>query len=128
MAFEANTRIRAEDKPRRIAASEEVMKVDEHVCVLMRVSHFDGASLDALREQGLASMKLKGVRQVEGHALVGGPPRVATLASGSAPPVRLQTRDFDLDREEEAWRWMSVEPQPGTAQGDFPLLEVDAQS
>jgi SpoIIAA-like len=117
IAFEVDGRIRGEDMRRLIAASDEVMKAHEHVRVLVRVLRFDGVGLDALREEGLAAMKMRGFRQVDRYALVGGPPWMTTVAGWSAPLVRVQTRHFDLGEEEEAWRWIGAEPAPEGAAG-----------
>jgi hypothetical protein len=114
IAFEVDGRIRAEDMRRLIATSEEAMKAHEHVNVLVRVSRFDGVGLDAPREEGLASMKMKGWKQVDRYALVGGPAWMATVTGWFTPLVRTQTRHFDLDQEDEAWRWIGAERAPET--------------
>jgi SpoIIAA-like len=110
IAFEVNGRIRSEDMRRVIAVSEEALKAHERLRVLVRVVNFDGVGLEALREEGLVAMKMKGLRQVERYALVGGPTWMKTVAGWSSPLVRTETRHFDLAQEEAAWRWLEAEP------------------
>ena len=110
VAFEVNGRIRRDDMHRLIAAFEHALGAHPRLQVLVRVVDFDGVSLEALREEGLASVKMRGWRQVERYALVGGPARMATVAGWSAPLVGIQTRHFDARREDEAWRWLEAEP------------------
>ncbi len=110
IAFEVDGRIRSDDMRRLIATSEDALKTHERLRVLVRVVHFDGVSLEALREDGLVAMKMKGLRQVERYALVGGPPWMKTVAAWSSPLVRTETRHFDLGQEGEAWRWLQAEP------------------
>jgi hypothetical protein len=50
-------------------------------------------------------MKMKGWKHVDRSALVGGPSWMARIASWPAPFVGIQTRHFEPDQEEEAWRW-----------------------
>jgi SpoIIAA-like len=110
IAFEVDGQIHAEDMRRVITASDEVMKANARVRVLARVRNFGGIGLDALREEGLTALKLRGFRQVERYALVGGPPWMARLASWLTPLGRFETRHFGLDQEAEAWRWIAAEP------------------
>ena len=84
IAFEVDGRIRSDDIPRLIATSEDALKTQD----------------------GLVAMKMKGLRQVERYALVGGPPWMKTVAAWSSPLVRTETRHFDLGQEGEAWRWL----------------------
>ena len=55
-------------------------------------------------------MKMRGWRQVDRYAVVGGPAWMAALTSWSAPLVRIQTRHFDAAREDEAWQWLEAQP------------------
>ena len=110
IAFEIDGRIRADDMRRVIAASEEAMQAHARVRVLVRIRNFDGVGIDALRHEGLPAMKLRGFRQVERYALVGGPTWMASLAGWLAPLSRIETRHFDLGEEAEAWRWIGAEP------------------
>jgi hypothetical protein len=110
IAFEVNGRIRSEDMRRLITASDKALSAHERLRVLVRVVNFDGVSLDALREDGLASIKIRGWKQVERYALVGGPAWMQTVAGWSAPLVRTETRHFDRDQEDQAWRWLEAEP------------------
>ena len=112
IAFAVNGRIRADDMRLVIAASEAAMAAHGQVRVLLRVQGFEGVGLDALRQEGLAAMKLKGLRQVERYALVGGPAWMASVASWFPPLGRAQVRHFDLDREDEAWQWLEARPKP----------------
>jgi hypothetical protein len=110
IAFEVNGRIRREDMRRLIAASDKALNSHERLRILVRVVDFDGIALDALREDGLASIKMRGWKQVERYALVGGPGWMQTVASWSAPLDRTETRHFDRDQEDQAWYWLEAEP------------------
>jgi hypothetical protein len=112
IAFSIDGRIRADDMRRMIAASEAALRAQSRLRVLIRVRTFDGVGIDALREEGLAAMKLKGLRQVERYALVGGPAWMASVAGWLAPLGRIETRHFGLSEEAEAWRWIGAEPDP----------------
>jgi hypothetical protein len=110
IAFEVNGRIRNEDMRRLIAASDKALSAHERLRILVRVVAFDGVSHDALREDGLVSIKMRGWKQVERYALVGGPAWMQTVASWSAPLVRTETRYFDLSQQDQAWRWLEADP------------------
>ena len=73
-------------------------------------SPFDGVSLGALRYEGLWSVKMRGLKQVERYALVGGPDWMETVARWSEPLVRVETRYFDLSEEKRAWDWLEAQP------------------
>ena len=55
VAFEVNGRIRRDDMHRLIAAFEHALGAHPRLQVLVRVVDFDGVSLEALREEGLAT-------------------------------------------------------------------------
>jgi hypothetical protein len=99
---------------RLIAASDKALNAYERLRILVRVVNFDGVSLGALREDGLASIKMRGWKQVERYALVGGPAWMQTVASWFAPLVRTGTRHFDRDQEDQAWHWLEAEPRAGS--------------
>jgi hypothetical protein len=116
IAFEVNGRIRRDDMHLLVSAFEQALGAHERLRVLVRIVAFDGVTLEALREQGLASVKMRGWRQVERYALVGGPAWMAAVTGWAAPLTRIQTRHFDAAGEEEAWRWLEGEPRtPGPA-------------
>jgi hypothetical protein len=110
VAFEVNGRIRQDDMHRLIEVFERALGDHERLRVLVRVVGFGGVTLKALREEGLASVKMRGWRQVERYALVGGPAWAATFAGWFGSLIRVQTRHFDAAREDEAWRWLEAEP------------------
>jgi hypothetical protein len=93
-----------------VSAFEQALTAHERLRVLVRVVSFDGVTLEALREEGLASVKMRGWRQVERYALVGGPAWMAAVTGWATPLTRIQTRHFDAVREEDAWRWLEAEP------------------
>jgi hypothetical protein len=55
-------------------------------------------------------VKMRGWRQVERYALVGGPAWIAAVTGWATPLTRIQIRHFDATGEEEAWRWLEAEP------------------
>ncbi|WP_262273500.1 SpoIIAA family protein [Microvirga yunnanensis] len=110
IGFEVNGRIRRDDMHVLIRAFEQALGAHERLRVLVRVVTFDGVTLEALREEGLASVKMRGWRQVERYALVGGPAWMTTLTGWAAPLTRIQARHFDAAGEGEAWRWLEAEP------------------
>jgi hypothetical protein len=113
LAFEVDGRIRAADMRHLIAAADHALKAHERLRLLVRVVDFDGVTLEALREEGLASLKMRGWRQVERYALVGGPAWMRRLADWSGRLARTEIRHFDPDQEHEAWRWIEAQPQGG---------------
>jgi SpoIIAA-like len=113
VAFEVNGRIRRDDMQNLIGVFRQALDAHERLRVLVRVVNFDGVSLEALREEGLASVKMRGWRQVDRYAVVGGPAWMAALTSWSAPLVRIPTRHFDAAREDEAWQWLEAQPLNG---------------
>lgn len=114
VAFEVNGRIRQDDMQNLIGVFRQALDAHERLRVLVRVVNFDGVSLEALREEGLTSVKMRGWRQVDRYAVVGGPAWMAALTSWSAPLVRIQTRHFDAAREDEAWQWLEAQPLNGS--------------
>jgi hypothetical protein len=115
IAFEISGRLRGGDMRRVIAMTDKALKAHEKLRVLLRVRDFDGIGLDALREEGLASIKMRGAKQIDRYALVGGPAWMQIVASWSAPLIATRIRYFEPEREDEAWRWLEAEPAP---QGD----------
>jgi hypothetical protein len=110
IAFEVNGRIRRDDTHLLVRAFEQALDGYERLRVLVRIMNFDGVTLEALREEGLASVKMRGWWQVERYALVGGPAWMAAVTGWVAPLTRIQTRHFEAAREEDAWRWLEAEP------------------
>jgi SpoIIAA-like len=113
IGFEVNGRIRRDDMHLLVGAFEQALGAHERLRVLVRIVTFDGITLEALREEGLASVKLRGWRQVERYALVGGPAWMAGVTGWVAPVTRIPTRHFDAAQEDEAWRWLEAEPRIG---------------
>ena len=109
VAFEVNGRIRRDDTRRLIEVFGQALDTHERLRVLVRVVDFDGVTLEALRAEGLASVKVRGWRQVERYALVGGPAWMASVTGWAAPLIRIQTRHFDAAQEDDAWRWVEAE-------------------
>ncbi|WP_457091539.1 STAS/SEC14 domain-containing protein [Microvirga sp. P5_D2] len=114
IAFEVNGRIQRDDMHVLVGAFEQALATNERLRVLVRVVNFDGITLEALREEGLASVKMRGWRQVERYALVGGPAWMATATGWTATLTRIQTQRFEAAREDEAWRWLEAEPRVGS--------------
>jgi len=110
IAFEVNGRIRREDMHLLVRAFEEALAAHERLRVLVRIVSFDGVTLEALREEGLASVKMRGWRQIERYALVGSPAWMTSVTGWVAPMTGIQSRHFDTAQEEEAWRWLEAEP------------------
>ncbi|MGO4573291.1 STAS/SEC14 domain-containing protein [Microvirga sp. 2TAF3] len=110
IAFEVSGRIRRDDMHLLIRAFEQALGAHERLRVLVRIMDFNGVTLEALREEGLASVKMRGWRQVERYALVGGPAWMATMTGWATPVARIETRHFELAQEGEAWRWLGAEP------------------
>ncbi len=110
IAFEVGGRIRRDDMHVLVKAFEQALSAQERLRVLVRIVDFDGVTLEALREEGLASVKMRGWRQVERYALVGGPAWMATVTGWASPLTRIETRHFELAQEDEAWRWLEAEP------------------
>lgn len=110
IAFEVNGRIRRDDMHLLVSAFERALGAHERLRVLVRIVSFDGVTLEALRQEGLASVKMRGWRQLERYALVGGPAWIATVTGWASPLTRIETRHFELAQENEAWRWLEAEP------------------
>jgi hypothetical protein len=106
VAFEIEGRIRAPDMRLLIDRFENAMQAHEKLRVLVRVVDFGGVSVEALRAEGLASVKMKGFRQVSRYAIVGGPDWMKTIADSVTPFVPVQTRRFEREKEDEAWAWL----------------------
>jgi hypothetical protein len=117
VAFEVNGRIRRDDMHLLVGAFEQALGAYERLRVLVRIVTFDGVTLEALREEGLTSVKMRSWRQVERYALVGGPAWMAGVTGWVAPLTHIQTRHFDVGREDEAWRWLEAEPRIGNPAG-----------
>jgi len=110
IAFEVNGKISSDDMGLLISTFDEGLRAHERLGVLARVLDFDGVSLGALRHEGLWTMKMRGLKQVERYALVGGPDWMETVARWSAPLVRVETRHFDPSDEQCAWDWLEAQP------------------
>jgi hypothetical protein len=110
LAFEIRGRVGADDTRRLISIFEDAMNKHERLRVLVRVTKFDGVSLDALRQEGLVEAKMRGWKKVERYALVGGPTWMMTTTEWAAPLVQVDTRFFSLDDEAQAWNWIEAEP------------------
>ena len=110
VAFEVDGKITREDVGDLIAAFDEAMKAHERIRALVRVRGFDGVTRDALRHEGLWSVKMRGLRQVERYALVGGPAWMETVAGWLTPVVPIKTRHFAESEEAAAWDWLGAKP------------------
>ncbi|MGO4525149.1 STAS/SEC14 domain-containing protein [Microvirga sp. 2MCAF35] len=110
IAFEVNGRIHRDDMHVLVGTFERELGAHERLRVFVRIVKFDGVTLEALREDGLTSVKMRGWRQIERYALVGGPTWMTTLTEWTAPVARIETRHFEFAQEDEAWRWLEAEP------------------
>jgi hypothetical protein len=110
IAFDIRGRVGADDARRLISIFEDAMNKHERLRVLVRVTKFDGVSLEVLRQEGLIEAKMQGWKKVERSALVGGPTWLRTVTEWAAPIVPIDTRWFDLDDEAQAWNWIEAEP------------------
>jgi hypothetical protein len=110
IAFEVAGKIRSEDMRLLVSTFDDALKAHERLSVLVRVNDFDGVSLDALRNDALWTVKMRGLRQVERYALVGGPNWLDKILHGVAPMVRTETRHFGHDEEDKAWEWLEAKP------------------
>jgi hypothetical protein len=90
-----------------IAVFDAAVTARERIRVLVRVRQFDGVTLEALR-----SVKMRGLRQVERYAPVGGPDWMTTIAQRVSPMARVETRHFAEAEEEQAWAWLEARPVP----------------
>ena len=112
VAFEVNGKITSADMGQLITVFDEAMKAHERIRVLVRARDFDGVTFEALRNEALWSVKLRGLKQVERYALVGGPDWTAAVARWFTPLVRVETRHFAENEEERAWDWLEAKPVP----------------
>ncbi|WP_046864804.1 STAS/SEC14 domain-containing protein [Microvirga massiliensis] len=110
IAFEITGKIRSEDMRLLVSTFDDALKAHERLRILVRVIDFDGVSLDALRNEALWSVKMRGLRQVERYALVGGPNWLDKILHSVAPMVRTETRHFGRDEEDKAWEWLEAKP------------------
>jgi hypothetical protein len=97
------------------------MGIHDRLRALVRVRNFDGTTLIALRTEGLVAAKMRGWRQVERYALVGGPAWIEALTRGMAPLVGIETRNFTAEDEAQAWTWLGAEAfdgKDGSGSGD----------
>jgi hypothetical protein len=95
-----------------IAVFDAAVTARERIRVLVRVRQFDGVTLEALRNEALRSVKMRGLKQVERHAPVGGPDWMTTTAQWVSPLARVETRHFAEAEEEQAWAWLEARPVP----------------
>ena len=100
------------------------MKAHERIRVLVRARDFDGLTLEALRNEALWSVKMRGLKQVERYALVGGPDWTAAVARWFTPLVRVETRHFAENEEERAWDWLEAKPLPSSSSSEKPPLSA----
>jgi SpoIIAA-like len=110
VAFEVEGKIRSEDMRLLVTTFDDALRAHERLRVLVRFRNFDGISLDALRNEALWSVKMRGLRQVERYALIGGPAWLEQVVQGFAPMVRTETRHFRPDEEDRAWEWLEAKP------------------
>jgi len=78
--------------------------------VLVRVVDFAGVTAEALRHEGLWSVKMRGLQQVERYVIVGGSAWMGEIARWFAPFTRIRTRHFALSAEAAAWDWLEANP------------------
>lgn len=109
VAFEIDGRIRGADMQLLIPLFDAAMAAHPKLRVLVRIVDFRGITHDALRAEGLFAMKMKGLRQVERYAVVGGPDWMKTTANSIGPWVPVETRHFPVEREAEAWAWLAAD-------------------
>jgi hypothetical protein len=109
IAFEIDGRIRGSDMRLLIPMFDAAMTAHPKLRVLVRILNFNGISLDALRAEGLVAMKMKGLRQVERYAVVGGPDWLKSATERIGPWAPIKTRHFPAAGEAEAWAWLQAD-------------------
>lgn len=110
IAFEVDGRIRGSDMRLLIPLFDAALEAHPKLRVLVRILNFNGISLDALGADGLVAMKMKGLRQVDRYAIVGGPEWMKSTAERLGPWVPVETRHFPASAEAEAWAWLKADP------------------
>jgi hypothetical protein len=110
VAFEVDGRISGQDMVDLIARFDEALTAQERLRVLVRVVDFDGVSLEALRAESLWSVKMRGLKQIERYALVGGPNWMERVVRWATPLLPIKTRYFDRAEEPLAWDWLEASP------------------
>jgi SpoIIAA-like len=93
-----------------ISAFDEAMKAHERIRALVRVRGFDGVTRQALRHEALWSVKMRGLKQVERYALVGGPDWMDMVARWFTPVFPMETRHYAESEEAAAWDWLGARP------------------
>jgi hypothetical protein len=110
LAFEVDGKVGAADVQHLLAVFNQVMATPDRVRILVRIRAFDGATLAALRQDGLLQAKLRSWRKVERYALVGAPAWLQGLTRGIGPLLGIETRCFVRENEAEAWQWLEAGP------------------
>jgi hypothetical protein len=110
VAFEVDGRISGEDMKDLVARFDEALTAHQRLRVLVRVVEFDGVTSEALRAESLWSVKMRGLKQIERYALVGGPDWMERIVQWSTPLLPIKTRYFDQTEEQLAWDWLEANP------------------
>jgi hypothetical protein len=53
---------------------------------------------------------MRGLKQIERYALVGGPDWMDRIVQWSTPLLPIKTRYFDREEEQLAWNWLEASP------------------
>jgi hypothetical protein len=110
IAFEVDGRISGKDMKDLISRFDEALTAHQRLRVLVRVGRFRRVTLEALGAESLWSVKMRGLKQIERYALVGGPDWMERIVHWSTPLLPIETRYFDQTGEQLAWDWLEANP------------------
>ncbi|MBS1794766.1 MAG: STAS/SEC14 domain-containing protein [Acidobacteria bacterium] len=110
LAYELDGRLTVADLRILIDAVTPEFKKQEKIRLLGRVKRYAGFDLGVLLEDGLFALKANGLRKVERYALVGAPSWLQNLTELIDPFFSVELKNFEADRETEAWEWVGARP------------------
>ncbi len=89
--------------PKMQAAFEKHDKID----LLVKVHNYSGVSPEVLIMPSLYSLKIAAMSHVRRYAVVGAKNWMKQCVDIFKPFISMDVRTFDLDKEDEAWKWIN---------------------
>lgn len=105
-AFEIDGKIRSEDIKHSKEIMAQFMTDDPPRLLLAKIINLHGLKLSSLFDKQMFQMKKEARKHIDRYAIVGGPEWLQHLARAMNPLFTCQIRTFELENEDDAWKWL----------------------
>ena len=106
LAFEVKDRITRPDIEWMASISDEAMTTFDTIDMLIIMSNYEGADLNATFDGYAMSVQTRSLAHVRRYCVVGAPLFAKAMIGLSGAVTPVETKTFELEEEAAAWQWI----------------------